>query len=123
MEVISAQQVWPKSFLIWTRLSLLIASYTFIFSGLSPFIQKEKHFLTFLSLFFLVLCVIIYFVIYLYYHKNGALNPLLICMYSISEKSIRKNQAQRTGFLVYLELDFYCLCSLQKSILKLIFAD
>ena len=28
-----------------------------------------------------------------------------------------------TQFLVYLELDFYCLCSPQKSILKLIFAD
>ena len=28
----------------------------------------------------------------------------------------------RTGFSVYFELDFYCLCSLQKSISKLIFA-
>ena len=49
VEVISAQQVWPKSFLIWTRLSLLITSHSSIFSGLSPFILKEKHFLTCLS--------------------------------------------------------------------------
>ena len=37
-------------------------------------------------------------------------------------KSSLKNQVRQTGFLVYFELDFYCLCSLQKSILKLIFA-
>ena len=43
-------------------------------------------------------------------------------LYLISEKSIWKNQVRQTGFLVYFELDFYCLCSLQKSILKLIFA-
>ena len=39
-------------------------------------------------------------------------------LYLISEKSIWKNQVQRTDFLVYFELDFYCLCSLQKSISK-----
>jgi hypothetical protein len=39
----------------------------------------------------------------------------------IFEKSNWKNQVRQTGFLVYFELDFYCLCSLQKSILKLIF--
>ena len=43
-------------------------------------------------------------------------------LYLISEKSIWKNHVQRTGFLVYFELDFYFLCSLQKSISKLIFA-
>ena len=37
-------------------------------------------------------------------------------LYLISEKSIWKNQVRRTGFLVYFELDFYCLCSLQKLI-------
>ena len=47
----------------------------------------------------------------------------LVDLYLIYEKSIRKNQVQWTGFLVYLELDFYCLCSLQKSISKLIFAS
>ena len=31
-------------------------------------------------------------------------------------------QVRQTGFLVYFELDFYCLCSLQKSISKLMFA-
>ena len=43
-------------------------------------------------------------------------------LYLISEKSIWKNQVRQTGFLVYFELDFYCLCSLQKSVSKLIFA-
>ena len=33
-----------------------------------------------------------------------------------------KNQVRRTGFLVYFKLNFYCLCSLQKSISKLVFA-
>ena len=42
-------------------------------------------------------------------------------LYLISEKSIWKNQVRRTGILVYFELDFYCLCNLQKSISKLIF--
>ena len=46
-----------------------------------------------------------------------------IDLYLISEKSIRKNQVRLTEFLVYFELDFYCLCSLQKSISKLIFAS
>ena len=44
-------------------------------------------------------------------------------LYLISEKSIWKNQVWRNGFLVYFEHDFYCLCSLQKSISKWIFAD
>ena len=39
-------------------------------------------------------------------------------LYLISEKSIWKNQVHRTRFLVYFERDFYCLCSLQKSISK-----
>ena len=43
-------------------------------------------------------------------------------LYLISEKSIWKSQVWWTGFLVYFKLDFYCLCSLQKSISKLDFA-
>ena len=39
-------------------------------------------------------------------------------LYLISEKSIWKNQVGQTDFLVYFKLDFYCLCGLQKSILK-----
>ena len=39
-------------------------------------------------------------------------------LYLISEKSIWKNQIQHTGFLVYFELDFYCLLA-KKSISKL----
>ena len=58
VEVISAQQVWPKSFLIWTKLSLLITSQASNLSGLSPFILKEKHFLTFLSLFSVSLSIL-----------------------------------------------------------------
>ena len=45
----------------------------------------------------------------------------LIHLFLTFEKSSRKNQVRRTGFLVYLELGFCCLCSLQKSTLKLIF--
>ena len=37
------------------------------------------------------------------------------------EQSSWKNQVRPSGFLVYFELDFYCLCSLKKSIWKLIF--
>ena len=44
----------------------------------------------------------------------------MICTYLIFEKSSWNNQVWQTGFLVYFELDFYCLCSLHKSILKLI---
>ena len=59
-----------------------------------------------------------------YYHK--LLHPIHgippVDLYLISVKSIWKNHVQRTGFLVYFELDFYCLCSLQKSMSKLIFA-
>ena len=56
--------------------------------------------------------------------QNSAAFPALrhIHLYLIFEKSSWKNPVRRTGFLVYFELDFYCLCSLQKSILKLIFA-
>ena len=49
-----------------------------------------------------------------------ALHP--IHLYLIFEKSSWKNQVRRTGFLIYFELDCYFLCSLQKSISKLIFA-
>ena len=45
-----------------------------------------------------------------------------IHLYLIFEKSSLKNQVWWNGFLAYFELDFYCLCSLQKSISKLIFA-
>ena len=45
-----------------------------------------------------------------------------IHLYLIFEKSSFKYQLQRIGFLVYFKLDFYCLCSLQKSISKLILA-
>ena len=43
-----------------------------------------------------------------------ALHP--VDLFLISEKSIWKNQVWWTGFFVYFKLDFYCLCSLQKSI-------
>ena len=43
-------------------------------------------------------------------------NPLLICTWFL------KNQACQNRFSVYFELDFYCLCILQKSISKSIFA-
>ena len=52
--------------------------------------------------------------------ENHVIPP--VDLYLISEDSIWKNQVRQTGFLVYYELDFYCLCSLQKSISKLIFA-
>ena len=42
-------------------------------------------------------------------------------LYLISEKSIWKNHFRGTGVLVYFELDFYSLFSLQKSISMLIF--
>ena len=56
--------------------------------------------------------------------QNEAQEPAIppVDLYLISEKSIWKNQDQQTGFLVYFKLNFYCLCSLQKSISKLIFA-
>ena len=41
-----------------------------------------------------------------------------IYLHLIFEISSLKNQVRRTGFFVYFELDFYCLCSLQKSSLK-----
>ena len=34
------------------------------------------------------------------------------------KKSSLRNQVKRTGFLVYFEISFCCLCSLQKSSLK-----
>ena len=43
-------------------------------------------------------------------------------LYLIFEKSTWRNQVRQTGLKTYFELDFHCLCSLQKSILKLIFA-
>ena len=32
-----------------------------------------------------------------------------VALHLISEKSIWKNQVRQTGYLVYFELDFYCL--------------
>ena len=55
-----------------------------------------------------------------HYYASKKFRPP-VDLYLISEKSIWKNQVRQTGFLVYFELDFYCLCSLQKSILKLNF--
>ena len=40
----------------------------------------------------------------------------LVDLYLISEKSIWKNQVRRTGFLVYFELDFYCLAKINFQI-------
>ena len=53
---------------------------------------------------------------------GGQANLSPVDLYLIFEKSSWKNQVWRTGFLVYFELDFYCLCGLQKSISNLIFA-
>ena len=36
-------------------------------------------------------------------------------LHLIFEKSSLQNQVGRTWFLVYIQLDFYCLCSLQNS--------
>ena len=46
-----------------------------------------------------------------------------IHLYLIFEISSWKNPVWGTGFLVYFEMDFYCLCSLKKTISKLIFAN
>ena len=54
-------------------------------------------------------------------HGSVASDTPPVDLYLISEKSIWKNQVRCTGILVYFKLDFYCLCSLQKSISKLIF--
>ena len=42
-------------------------------------------------------------------------------LHLVSKKSIWKNRVWRTEFLVYFEVDFYCMCSLQKSITKIDF--
>ena len=55
-------------------------------------------------------------------HNNPITKSGPIHLYLIFEKSNWKNQVRQTGFFVYFELDFYCLCRLQKSISKLIFA-
>ena len=39
-----------------------------------------------------------------------------IHLYLLCEISSLKNPVRRTGVFVYFELDFYCLCSLQKSL-------
>ena len=39
---------------------------------------------------------------------------LELCDFDESKKSVWKNQVRPTGFLVYFELDFYCLCRLKK---------
>ena len=55
--------------------------------------------------------------------RVGSSSACPVDLYLISEKSIWKNQVQWTGILVYFKLNFYCLCSLQKSISKLILAS
>ena len=55
-------------------------------------------------------------------HNNPITKSRPIHLYLIFEKWSWKKQVPRSGFLVYFELAFYCLCSLQKSISKLIFA-
>ena len=44
-----------------------------------------------------------------------------VVLYLISEKSIWKNQVRQTEFLVYFELDFYCLCIILKINFKVDF--
>ena len=55
-----------------------------------------------------------------YFSDQGNQRPTHL--YVIFEKLSWKNQVRGTGFLVYFKLDFYCLCRLQKSISKSIFA-
>ena len=43
--------------------------------------------------------------------------PFIISTWFFEISSL-KNQVRRTRFFVYFDLDFYCLCSLQKSSLK-----
>ena len=50
---------------------------------------------------------------------SSSIPPVYLCL--VTEKPIWKNQVRRTGFIVYFEMNFYCLCSLQKLISKLIF--
>ena len=45
-----------------------------------------------------------------------------IHLYLFFEKSSWKNQVRLSGFLTFFKMDFYCLCSLQKSISKSFFA-
>jgi hypothetical protein len=45
-------------------------------------------------------------------YNNQVSNPP-IHLHLIFEISSLKNQVRRTGFFVYFELDFYCLCSLK----------
>ena len=48
---------------------------------------------------------------FLIVNKTNSEKPISpVDLYLISEKSIWKNQVQQTRFLVYFELDFYCLC-------------
>ena len=42
----------------------------------------------------------------------------ILHLYFNFEKSSWKNEVWQTGFLVYFELDFFCMCSLQKIISK-----
>ena len=44
--------------------------------------------------------------------------PSVLDFWKIEFETFFKNQVGRTWFLVYFKLDFYCLCSLQKSSLK-----
>ena len=54
----------------------------------------------------------------MYYVRKPWLTSPPVDLYLIFEKLSLRNQVERTAFLVYFELDFYYLCSLQKSSLK-----
>ena len=97
----------------------------FFFNWHGFFLSSPFNFLLlflFLLLLFLKIYVHTVIIAYLYKYTPEAEPTRPVHLYLIFEKSSKKNKVGRTGFLVYFELDFYCLCSLQKSISKLIFA-
>ena len=49
------------------------------------------------------------------YSSPHAPYPSVLDFWKIEFETFFKNQIGRSWFLVYFELDFYCLCSLQKS--------
>ena len=49
------------------------------------------------------------------YRRHILKATLQVELHLIFEKSISKNGVSRNPFLVYFELEFYCLCSLQNS--------
>ena len=104
VEVISAQQVhMAQILLIWTRLSLLITSHASIFSGLSPFILKEKNnSLHICHSFFLVLCVIIYFVfIFIFITTKTMLSYTLLICTRFLKNQFGKIKFDKLGFSLF----------------------